>query len=82
MPELPEVQTIVNDLKESGIVGCAFSRARVSWPATIALPLPASFSRQIVGRSVAGIDRRGRGDCRPATVESYAAVAPPGAILA
>jgi len=60
VPELPEVQTIVNDLNAAGIVGCMISRAKVFWPATIAAVSPAVFCRSVQGQTIEAIRRRGK----------------------
>ncbi len=60
MPELPEVQTIVNDLNAAGLIGIPISGARVFWPGTIAEPGPRSFCRKIKGRQFTAIWRRGK----------------------
>jgi formamidopyrimidine-DNA glycosylase len=60
MPELPEVQTIVNDLIAAGIPGTTILRARVFWPRSIAKPSPHAFCRTIKGRRVNSIRRRGK----------------------
>jgi hypothetical protein len=47
MPELPEVQTLVNDLNAAGLIGKTITAARVYWPRSIALPkLSAGASKQ------------------------------------
>lgn len=60
MPELPEVQTIVNDLKGAELSGQVIVRAAVHWPATIATCPPGIFCRQIQGRTIMGISRRAK----------------------
>ncbi len=60
MPELPEVQTIVNDLKASAILGASVFGARVSWPASIAQPGAAEFCRRIRDRTLGSVRRRGK----------------------
>ncbi len=60
MPELPEVQTIVNDLNSAGLTGCRIIGARVFWPRTIAEPSPGAFCRRIKGKQFTAIDRRGK----------------------
>jgi len=60
MPELPEVQTLVNDLNAAGLVGNTFTVARVFWPKTIADLAPAAFSRRIKGKVIKSIRRRGK----------------------
>lgn len=60
MPELPEVQVVVNDLNAAGIVGPKITRIHVRWPASISgLDVP-SFGRRVTGRSIAAIRRRGK----------------------
>ena len=60
MPELPEVQTIVDDLNTADLIGIPISGARVYWPRSIAEPTPTSFCRRIKGRHFTAIRRRGK----------------------
>ena len=60
MPELPEVQTLVNDLKAAGMEGVTFTKARVFWPRSIAAPSPAAFCRRIRDKRIQAIRRRGK----------------------
>jgi formamidopyrimidine-DNA glycosylase len=60
MPELPEVQTIVNDLIAAGLIGRTITRAKVYWPATIATPSVDRFCRRIRGRTILHIRRRAK----------------------
>ena len=60
MPELPEVQTIVDDLNVAGLVGTTIAAARVFWPRTIAFPSPKAFCRRIKGKKISAITRRGK----------------------
>ncbi|MDP2644525.1 MAG: bifunctional DNA-formamidopyrimidine glycosylase/DNA-(apurinic or apyrimidinic site) lyase [Desulfobacterales bacterium] len=60
MPELPEVQTIVNDLLTAGLVGAEITGARVFWPRTISGMSPAAFGRRVKGRVVTGVWRRAK----------------------
>ena len=60
MPELPEVQTIVNDLNAAGLVGQTIAAARVFWARTIAEPSVKAFCKRIRGRTIAAIRRRGK----------------------
>ena len=60
MPELPEVQTIVNDLNAADLIGRRITGARVFWPRTIAEPTPQSFCRRITGSTFEAIGRRGK----------------------
>ncbi|MGD9182357.1 MAG: DNA-formamidopyrimidine glycosylase [Desulfobacterales bacterium] len=60
MPELPEVQTIVNDLKTAGVEGTKIRSAKVFWSRTIAEPSAKLFCNRIRGKSVSAIRRRGK----------------------
>jgi formamidopyrimidine-DNA glycosylase len=60
MPELPEVQTIVNDLKAAGLEGQCFETARVFWARTIAEPSVKAFCSRIRGQMITAIRRRGK----------------------
>ncbi|MGD9235623.1 MAG: DNA-formamidopyrimidine glycosylase [Desulfobacterales bacterium] len=60
MPELPEVQTIVNDLNAAGLVGQTIEAARVFWARTIAQPSAKTFCNRIRGRRILAIRRRGK----------------------
>jgi formamidopyrimidine-DNA glycosylase len=60
MPELPEVQTIVNDLKAAGVEGMTIKGAKVFWPRTIAEPSAKVFCNRIRGKNVSAIRRRGK----------------------
>ena len=60
MPELPEVQTIVDVLNASGLPGCRVRDVSVFWPKTIATSSPESFCRQLTGRTIAAVRRRAK----------------------
>ena len=60
MPELPEVQTIVGDLKAAGIEGTDITGATVFWERTIAEPSASAFCRRIKGKRISAIRRRGK----------------------
>jgi formamidopyrimidine-DNA glycosylase len=60
MPELPEVQTIVNELKSAGLIGTTITGAQVFWPRTISEPAPHIFRRRIKQQTVTAIRRRGK----------------------
>jgi formamidopyrimidine-DNA glycosylase len=59
MPELPEVETVARGLR-SLLIGRTIVDAIVGWPRTIAQPKDEAFARDIVGRSVVSIGRRGK----------------------
>jgi formamidopyrimidine-DNA glycosylase len=60
MPELPEVQCVVDTLRRKNIPGCRISGAAVYWPKTIAALDPADFCSKINGRTIRQISRRGK----------------------
>lgn len=60
MPELPEVQTVVDDLIAAGVPGTIITGTRVFWEKTIATHSPADFRNQIRNRQITGISRRGK----------------------
>jgi formamidopyrimidine-DNA glycosylase len=60
MPELPEVQTVVDALIARGLPGRRIREARIFWPRTIAGMPPEAFREQVRGRTVVRIFRRGK----------------------
>lgn len=60
MPELPEVQTIVRELAESGVIGLTITQAQLFWPKTIANLPPDLFCQQISAQKIEHISRRGK----------------------
>jgi formamidopyrimidine-DNA glycosylase len=64
MPELPEVETIVRSLKNGmagpGLIGHHILRVRTAWPRHIEHPSPSTFRKQIKGRVVMDVSRRGK----------------------
>ncbi len=60
MPELPEVQSIVDSLHRLNIPDRRISGAAVYWPRSIAEIDPADFCKKIKGRTVRRITRRGK----------------------
>ncbi len=60
MPELPEVETVVRDLRAARLVGRRIVKARVFWRKTIADPAPTGFAREIRGRTIQRLARRGK----------------------
>ena len=59
MPELPEVQTTIDNLIASGIIGEQIVGAEVGWPRTVGGDSPA-FAAAIRGRRIAALTRRGK----------------------
>jgi formamidopyrimidine-DNA glycosylase len=65
MPELPEVETIVKQLRSGSdavpsIVGQRIEGVRLRWPRHIVKPSVSTFRRQIRGRTVQDVRRRGK----------------------
>lgn len=60
MPELPEVQTIVNDLIDAGLTEARIQSVRVSWPRSIASMAPQEFSRKLDSVCIQRIWRRAK----------------------
>ena len=60
MPELPEVQTIVDELNAAGLVKSRITEAKVLWPRTVAMPSAKLFCRRIKGNKISSIWRRGK----------------------
>lgn len=59
MPELPEVETTVRDLRPH-LIGRTIERAAVTWDRTVAHPAPNAFKKEIVGYQIKSISRRGK----------------------
>lgn len=59
MPELPEVETVVRDLRPH-LVGRTIVGAHVHWERTIATPSARKFMRHICGYKIAAITRRAK----------------------
>jgi formamidopyrimidine-DNA glycosylase len=60
MPELPEVQTVITDLIESGLICCKLTGIDVHDARIVAEPSPAQFRRRLSGKTISGIHRRGK----------------------
>jgi formamidopyrimidine-DNA glycosylase len=59
VPELPEVETTVNDLRPF-VVGRRIASAEVFTERTIVQPAAAEFCREMAGKAILGISRRGK----------------------
>jgi len=59
MPELPEVETIKRDLAFK-ILGRSFAGVTINWPKTAQIPSFEHFSSCLIGKSIEGLDRRGK----------------------
>ncbi|MBS0272786.1 MAG: DNA-formamidopyrimidine glycosylase [Proteobacteria bacterium] len=60
MPELPEVHTILQDLKQAGLLGCSIQKVLLYWPKTVAQPAASLFCRLLRHKQIIGLDRRGK----------------------
>jgi formamidopyrimidine-DNA glycosylase len=65
MPELPEVETICNLLREGTrdqptLIGEIIQMGQVFWPRTLAFPDKANFEAQIIRQEIREIGRRGK----------------------
>lgn len=60
MPELPEVQTVTDALRQAGIVGRKVIRAKIRWPKTVSETTPSAFCRRIKDQTITSIRRRGK----------------------
>lgn len=60
MPELPEVQTIVAELRAAGIVGRRISGCDVFWRPLVAGCSVPAFKKRIVGQRIQSVARRGK----------------------
>lgn len=60
MPELPEVETVVNDLRAAGLVGRTIRAVRVHWPRTVTPHTPTEFGRRLRGLRISAIRRRAK----------------------
>jgi formamidopyrimidine-DNA glycosylase len=59
MPELPEVETIVNTLRPA-LIGKTILSADLLWQRTLAAPSPGSFKKNIRGQKISAITRRAK----------------------
>jgi formamidopyrimidine-DNA glycosylase len=66
MPELPEVETVVRELREGGkgrgpsVVGQTITGVTVKWPRHIARPSPRELKRRLPGQKIESVTRRGK----------------------
>lgn len=60
MPELPEVETIVSELRSAGLAGRRIESVRVNWPPLLSGLSPAVFRRRVLRSRIRGIFRRGK----------------------
>jgi len=60
MPELPEVETVVRDLKAEELEGCTIRDTSVYWPRTLATHSVRQFCVSLKGARIETISRRGK----------------------
>ncbi len=66
MPELPEVETVVRELRLGGsargasVVGQTIARVTVRWPRHIATPSAQVLQKELRGQTITGLGRRGK----------------------
>ena len=65
MPELPEVETIVRRLRDGTdetppLSGQTIQSVQVFWEKIVAEPDAPSFIRQVTGKTILGVERRGK----------------------
>ena len=60
MPELPEVQTVVDDLIRGSAIGKTVLRVDLFYEGSIFTPKPAKFCQDLSGQPILGVSRRGK----------------------
>ncbi|MBA2727176.1 MAG: DNA-formamidopyrimidine glycosylase [Parachlamydiaceae bacterium] len=60
MPELPEVETIVREMRQAGLLGLKIERAIILWERSIANLSSSDFCQQIANQTIHDISRRGK----------------------
>lgn len=60
MPELPEVETITQGLRRSGLEKRAVTGAHLFWPKTLAGAKFEDFKKQIINQKILKVERRGK----------------------
>src|SRR5215203_4805696 len=60
MPELPEVETIVRELRQAGLVGLKINKAMIFWERSILVPAIQIFCKKIIQQKILDIQRRGK----------------------
>jgi formamidopyrimidine-DNA glycosylase len=60
MPELPEVETVVRDLRAHGLEQAVIRSADIRWPRTVGGLPPDRFSQALAGRAIVSLSRRAK----------------------
>ena len=59
MPELPEVETVKNELAPH-VVGHAITGVTLIWEGIVRSPSPPEFCSRLIGQKISGVSRRGK----------------------
>jgi len=60
MPELPEVETVVRDLRAHGLEQAVIQSVDIHWLRTLEGMTPAHFAKALCGRTITRLSRRGK----------------------
>jgi formamidopyrimidine-DNA glycosylase len=60
MPELAEVETISQNLRRAGLIGCQVRSVELFWPRTLATPDPQEFQARLPGQRIVDLERRAK----------------------
>lgn len=60
MPELPEVETVVRDLRRQRLEGAVIRSVGLGWPRLASGMNPSAFARALSGRTLTDVSRRGK----------------------
>lgn len=60
MPELPEVETIVQELRKIGIIGLTIERVIIFWERSLANILSKAFCQRIAHQTIVDLNRKGK----------------------
>lgn len=60
MPELPEVETIARDLRQSTIINRAITDVHIFWPKILSSPSIELFKKRIIHTKIIDVQRRGK----------------------
>lgn len=60
MPELPEVETVVRDLRAHGLVNSVIRVVDVRWPRMVSNMTPKTFAQALKGQTIIGVRRRAK----------------------
>lgn len=73
MPELPEVETIVSDLRPR-LIGKRITGVRLLWPGAVAHPSSEGFAAHLAGRTIGEISRRAKYITIPLDADAFLVV--------